>query len=111
LFRSVGDENMAAHPIGALGCLAFDRGEHGRGRELVEESVSPFPRSSVYRDGRTYSGSRPLAECDQLNATHRDYPRGVQPGIELDLTPMLAVWISACATPSSMARVTRPTPS
>ena len=31
LFRSVGDENMAAHPIGTLGVLAFDRGEHRRG--------------------------------------------------------------------------------
>ncbi len=42
LFLSVGDENMAAHPIGALGCLAFDGGERGRGRELVEASVARF---------------------------------------------------------------------
>src|SRR5262249_61713650 len=26
LFRSVGDENMAAHPISTLGVLAFERG-------------------------------------------------------------------------------------
>ena len=42
LLRSVGDENMAAHPIGTLGFLAFDRGERERGRKLVEESVARF---------------------------------------------------------------------
>jgi tetratricopeptide (TPR) repeat protein len=42
LFRSVGDENMAAHPISTLGVLAFERGEHRRGRELVAASVARF---------------------------------------------------------------------
>jgi non-specific serine/threonine protein kinase len=46
LFHSVGDDNMAAHPTGALGCLAFDRGERGRGRMLVEESVARFRASN-----------------------------------------------------------------
>jgi hypothetical protein len=43
---------MAVHTLGNLGYLAFDRGERGRGRKLVGESIACF---------RTFNDRRYLA--------------------------------------------------
>jgi hypothetical protein len=84
MFRRLGDDNMGAHPIGGLGCLAFDRGEYRRGRELIEESVARF---RAFND-RHYlaleldrAGDMAVAVCD-ADAADRAYHESLTLSLE-----------------------------
>ena len=92
LLRAVGDDNMAAHPLGTLGALAFDRGERARGRALLEESVALFRASGDrrYLAVELCRSGDLASEAGDAGAVDRAYREGLTVAAELGARNQLA---------------------